>query len=110
MKSEMLSANVAFPLMPEKSNILACWDFELEKGETVAPHSHDDLEEIYIILEGIGKMVVGETINTVFAGDVIYIPPRSIHFLLNEVGGKVRSLTITCRALSPAQGPGEAKA
>ena len=108
MKSRMLSANLAFPLAPERSNILACWDFELEKGEAVAPHSHDDLEEIYIILEGIGKMVVGESTNTVFAGDVIYIPPRNIHFLVNEVGGKVRSLTITCRARP--EGRTEAKA
>jgi len=54
----------------------------LEAGESTFKHRllHS---EVYFILAGQGRMHIGDEDRLVDAGDVIYIPPRSIQWIEN---------------------------
>ncbi len=52
-------------------------------GKTTYLHLHISSEEIYCILEGKGKIRVGEDKVEVEAGDTIFIPPSSPHQITN---------------------------
>ena len=46
-------------------------------------HAHDDMEEVYFILSGKGKMVVGEDEFPIQAGDAFYVPFGEYHVTYN---------------------------
>jgi mannose-6-phosphate isomerase-like protein (cupin superfamily) len=48
-------------------------------GGSTAPHYHPLTEEIYYILEGTGRMTIGEETRDVGPGDAIAIPSRAVH-------------------------------
>jgi mannose-6-phosphate isomerase-like protein (cupin superfamily) len=52
------------------------------EGGQVPWHNHEQ-EEIYFVLEGTGEMCVGDEIQTVHGGQVIYIPSNEYHQLTN---------------------------
>jgi mannose-6-phosphate isomerase-like protein (cupin superfamily) len=52
-------------------------------GQHTVPHWHEELEEIYYILQGRGRMEIAEEIQEVGAGDAILIPVRAVHCLHN---------------------------
>jgi mannose-6-phosphate isomerase-like protein (cupin superfamily) len=51
-------------------------------GKTTG-HAHDDMEEVYFILSGKGKMVVGEDEFPIQAGDAFYVPFGEYHVTYN---------------------------
>ncbi len=55
----------------------------LAPGCSTAPHHHPRTEEIYYILEGEGRMQIGEDVRDVSVGDAIAIPPGEIHTITN---------------------------
>ena len=63
-------------------------------GSTVA-HYHVRTEEIYYILEGTGRMVLGDEHRDVGPGDAIAIPPGTIHTITNT-GRSVLKLLCCC--------------
>ena len=48
-------------------------------GASTAPHYHPLTEEIYYILEGTGRMTIGDQTRDVGRGDAIAIPPGAVH-------------------------------
>ncbi len=46
-------------------------------------HAHDDNEEVYYILSGKGKMIVGDDEFPIKAGDAFYVPPGEFHVTYN---------------------------
>jgi mannose-6-phosphate isomerase-like protein (cupin superfamily) len=52
-------------------------------GEANTLHTHENEEQIYIILQGRGKVQVGEKKSEVKAGDVVYLPAKLQHGLFN---------------------------
>ena len=52
------------------------------EGGQVPWHNHEQ-EEIYFILDGTGEMCIGDEIQTVTGGHVIYIPSEEYHQLTN---------------------------
>ena len=52
-------------------------------GAGTAPHHHLKTEEIYYILEGHGRMQVGDETRDVGPGDAIAIPPGAFHQITN---------------------------
>jgi len=67
----------------------------LPPGATVAPHRHEVLEEVYYILEGAGRMTIGEEQRQVGAGDAIYIPRTCRHTLTN-MGTEPMRILLVC--------------
>lgn len=55
----------------------------LPPGAATIPHHHVKSEEIYYILEGQGRMRIGDETRTVGVGDAIAIPPGAIHQITN---------------------------
>jgi mannose-6-phosphate isomerase-like protein (cupin superfamily) len=67
----------------------------LPPGTAVTPHHHDQLEEIYYVLEGRGVMTVGTEEREVSAGDAIFVPRNHRHSLANTGDGPIR-LLVAC--------------
>lgn len=97
MFSRILPSSSLSPLEGRSKTIMQCWDFVLNQGEGIVPHKHTDVEEIYIILEGEGVMTVGTRTSTVFAGEVVYIPLNTTHFIINAQTTPLRCLTIVAK-------------
>jgi mannose-6-phosphate isomerase-like protein (cupin superfamily) len=51
----------------------------LPPGASTTPHYHPLTEEIYYILEGAGRMTIGNESRDVLPGDAIAIPPGTVH-------------------------------
>ena len=64
-------------------------------GQSVTPHHHREIEEVYYILSGRGVMRVGDEEREVTAGDAIYIPRESRHTLENT-GTEPIKLLLVC--------------
>ena len=52
------------------------------------PHTHHK-EEVYIFTKGSGFVVVDDAFYPVGPGDVAYIPPDSLHSVVNEAEGEL---------------------
>ena len=84
------------------SNIDLCSLAEeiLPVGAAVGSHHHLKTEEIYYILEGRGRMRVGDEVREVEAGDAIFIPRRATHTLENSGDDPLRLLLVCGPAYS----------
>jgi mannose-6-phosphate isomerase-like protein (cupin superfamily) len=67
----------------------------LPVGAAVGRHHHLLTEEIYYILQGRGRMTIGEEAREVSAGDAIFIPLERAHTLENT-GHEPMRLLLVC--------------
>jgi len=67
----------------------------LPPGCAVRAHHHEQIEEIYYILEGRGTMTVGPDRREVTAGDAIFVPRNNTHSLSNTGEQPIR-LVVAC--------------
>ncbi|HEX8174991.1 MAG TPA: cupin domain-containing protein [Pyrinomonadaceae bacterium] len=72
----------------------------LPAGAAVGRHHHLLTEEIYYILEGAGRMTVGEEVREVSAGDAVFIPVGKTHTLENTGDEPLRLLLVCGPAYS----------
>jgi mannose-6-phosphate isomerase-like protein (cupin superfamily) len=68
----------------------------LPVGMATTPHCHVKTEEIYYILEGRGRMQIGEETAEVGVGDAIAIPPGASHQITNA--GEIALRFLCCCA------------
>jgi mannose-6-phosphate isomerase-like protein (cupin superfamily) len=66
----------------------------LPPSHAVAPHYHQEMEEIYYILSGRGVMSVGDERREVAAGDAVYVPRLTRHTLENTSDEPIRLLVV----------------
>lgn len=66
----------------------------LPPGFAVTLHHHNQLEEIYYLLEGRGLMTVGTEEREVGAGDAIFVPRNHRHSLANTGNEPIRLLVV----------------
>jgi mannose-6-phosphate isomerase-like protein (cupin superfamily) len=64
----------------------------LPPGSATTPHYHPTTEEIYYILEGTGRMRIGDETRDVGPGDAIAIPPAAEHQITNNGPGTLKFL------------------
>lgn len=69
----------------------------LQPGKNTDYHSHEGAEQIYYILRGAGKMLLGEEKHAVREGDVVYISPETPHQVFNDGEDWMEHLIITCK-------------
>lgn len=67
----------------------------LPAGRSVGRHHHLETEEVYYILQGEGRMTVGDEIREVASGDAIFIPLGAAHTLENT-GSTPMTLLLVC--------------
>ena len=82
--------------MPAKNQSLAEATVAVEKATTA--HYHRTSEELYLVVEGLGRLVVDDEERDIAEGDCALIAPGSVHKLFN-IGS--RPLRVIC-ACSPA--------
>lgn len=68
----------------------------LPVGGQTEPHYHPKCEEIYYLLEGIGRMQVEDAVQEVQPGDAVAIPPGARHQITNT--GEVTLKFLCCCA------------
>lgn len=70
----------------------------LKPGEAPPLHRHDDAEQIFYILEGTGVLHIGARRRRfpVRAGDVVRIPPETLHSIQCTGVESLRYLAIDC--------------
>jgi quercetin dioxygenase-like cupin family protein len=67
------------------ANLAVTW-VRVEPGSRQRPHSHDP-QQVYVIVEGEGRMQVGEETRDVTRGDLVFIPPGAEHGIVNTGDG-----------------------
>ena len=53
-------------------------------GQSQKPHSHGDQDTIYVVLEGEGRVRVGDAEDTLRAGEAVIAPAGVEHGLVND--------------------------
>ena len=62
-------------------------------GEGPALHTHP-YAEVLIVLEGTARATVGDDVAEVSAGDIVVIPPDTVHGFTNVGSGRLRQIDI----------------
>jgi mannose-6-phosphate isomerase-like protein (cupin superfamily) len=63
-------------------------------GKRFAKHYHEDMQEIFIIIQGEAKITVGQETDTLCRGDTVVIDPREVHEMQNIGSETVEYLAI----------------
>jgi len=74
-----------FLIDPEKSpskNLKMGYTTVYANGKTTG-HSHEDHEEVYYVIQGRGKMIVGDSEYEIKTGDALYVPFGLFHTTYN---------------------------
>jgi quercetin dioxygenase-like cupin family protein len=79
------------------NNNLAVTRVEVAPAARQQPHSYAP-EQIYVILEGTGRMKVGSEVTVARPGELIYIPPDVVHSIGNIGNGKLICLSVSVPA------------
>ncbi len=64
-------------------NLSVTW-VEVPPGAQQRQHSHEESEQVYVIVAGSGVMRVAGDEERVQEGDLVFIPPASDHGLVND--------------------------
>jgi mannose-6-phosphate isomerase-like protein (cupin superfamily) len=63
-------------------------------GKRFAPHYHEDMQEIFILVQGEAEITVGTDTATLRRGDAVVIDPREVHQMRNSGAEAVEYLAI----------------
>ncbi|MBA4396938.1 MAG: hypothetical protein C0394_06095 [Syntrophus sp. (in: bacteria)] len=90
-----------FPILsPPQSVTMRSGLVTLQMGGSVGEHSTKDNEEILVILEGAGEVeAAGYGRRPVKAGQVVFIPPATVHNVYNTDAAPLRYVFIVARAV-----------
>ena len=71
---------------------------ELSSGEAPPSHQHDDMEQVFYVLSGHGRLEVGADGEAypVVPGDVVRIPPATLHTIHSLGDMPFRYLAVDC--------------
>ena len=83
-------AKIALATTPRAQLDLYC----LEPGQDQKPHAHDDQDKIYFVLEGRGRVVVGDTTEPLGAGEAVVAPAGTPHGISNDGTGRLTVLVV----------------
>jgi mannose-6-phosphate isomerase-like protein (cupin superfamily) len=64
-------------------NLAVTWVEVLPGGEQRA-HSHEESEQVYVIVRGRGRVQVAGDVEEVGEGDLVFIPPATDHGITND--------------------------
>ncbi|HEY82007.1 MAG TPA: cupin domain-containing protein [Dehalococcoidia bacterium] len=65
------------------------------QGSSSNPHVHDDAEEIWYVVGGTGRVRVGEEEEEIGPGSCVFVPPKTVHQLLNTGQTELKVLAVT---------------
>lgn len=74
---------------------------KVDPGSSSNMHAHDDLEEIFYVISGRGKIRVGDEEEPIEAGSCIYMPRNTPHQLINTSDETLKVLAVTSPPFIP---------
>ena len=66
----------------------------LGSGKAFAPHYHEDMQEVFILVQGEAEITVGAETATLRRGDAVVIDPREVHRMRNAAADAAEYLAI----------------
>lgn len=75
-----------------------------EPGQEQTPHTHEDADKVYYVLEGKGTFIVGDEKQSLSAGEAVIAPAGAKHGVRNDSDGNLRTLVWMARDTHPTQG------
>jgi len=67
---------------------------KLPAGNSFAPHYHEDMQEIFIIVQGTARLAVGNETVVLRRGDAILIDLREVHQMWNDTEEDVEYVVV----------------
>ena len=64
-------------------NLTVTW-VDVAPGAEQRAHSHEEAEQVYVIVRGRGRMEVAGDVEEVGEGDLVFIPPATQHGIRND--------------------------
>ncbi len=77
----VMNADIAEQLGAEK---LAARFWRLEPGQASTRHRHQTQEELYVLLEGTGRIRIGDELHSLRPHDVRIVEPRTLRQVFND--------------------------
>jgi mannose-6-phosphate isomerase-like protein (cupin superfamily) len=74
-------------------NMSVTW-LEVPAGAKQALRSHEEAEQVYVVVRGAGTMSVAGDTQRVGEGDLILVPPATDHSVANDGEGELACLSI----------------
>jgi quercetin dioxygenase-like cupin family protein len=74
-------------------------------GQSQKPHRHDDQDKIYYVLEGSGRFTLGESEETLSAGEALVARAGVEHGLVNDGGEPLLVLVVVTPPPPHGAGP-----
>lgn len=71
----------------------ALWHSEMEPGGMAEAHIHDEMEQVFIILEGEALFRIGDEEHRVGDDAIVFIPAKQVH-QVTSVGDKTLKILI----------------
>jgi mannose-6-phosphate isomerase-like protein (cupin superfamily) len=81
--------------LPGESAPLSVTVVTAEPGSQQGLHMHPDSTQVYLVVVGAGRMIVGEDEADVSAGTLIEIPPGTAHAIRNDGGERLIYVSAT---------------
>ena len=74
-------------------NMSVTW-LEVPAGVEQSLHSHEEGEQVYVVVKGSGRMSVAGDTQAVDIGDLILVPPATDHAIFNDGEGELACLSV----------------
>jgi mannose-6-phosphate isomerase-like protein (cupin superfamily) len=74
-------------------NMSVTW-LEVPTGVEQTLRSHEDAEQVYVVVGGSGRMSVAGDTQAVAVGDLILVPPATDHAISNDGEGELACLSV----------------
>ena len=74
-------------------NLSVTW-FELPSGAEQALRSHEEAEQVYVVVRGSGTMSVAGDTQSVAEGDLILVPPATDHSIANDGENELACISV----------------
>lgn len=74
-------------------NLSVTW-LELPSGAEQALRSHEEAEQVYVVVRGTGSMSVAGDTQQVSEGDLILVPPATDHSIANDGEAELACLSV----------------
>ncbi|MEM4281574.1 MAG: cupin domain-containing protein [Candidatus Caldarchaeum sp.] len=68
--------------------------FTIKPGGEIPSHSHPDMEHVQYVLRGEYEVVLDGVVHRVSAGDVVFIPAKTVHSYRNTGGEDAEFLCV----------------
>ena len=83
-------------------NLSVTW-LEIPTGTEQTLRSHEEGEQVYVVVRGAGTMSVAGDTQPVGEGDLILVPPATDHSIANDGGGELACVSVQSPPVSVAE-------